>query len=410
MKKINFNQPKYILPVIALPFLCLIFYVFSSWGKNKKQSKDEIARIKQKTDQINPAIQDPSKEVKAKSMKDKFEAYTDRFSRQSDYSAVQSVESNDPTSQGSSKSLYSNLEKDRIDSITNDIKKRQLAESRLRRQGSGSYTSSSEERAGKNSAISETDKRMAAAMTELNHRRTAAGSQGGSGGQEDEYAKQMKVFKQQMNYMDSIQQSHDPNYKPLKKRKLSPTDTVTVKPLHVTKTDNVNAQVFNTIKAKQTDLFIKAIMDENLKGYAGSRIRIRLLDDIQVGQELLAKGTYLFGLIHGFQLQRVLIKINSIMVGDKILPVNLEIYDNDGLEGLYVPGSQFREFTKQLGASSTQGIQYNDDGSGSNAIMTGLVSKMFSSTTTAASQLIRKDKAKLKYNTIVYLVSKDKEE
>lgn len=409
MKKINFKQPKYVLPIIALPFLCLIFYVFSSWGKDKEPTPEELAKQKQSTEEINPSIPDPSKDVKDAQMKDKFEAYTDRFKKESDYSAVRSL---DPAAEGNDgiQSLYNDREKRRIDSITNEIKNRQAQQQAGRMGGGGSsYMPSMETGRQRNSAMAETDRKLAQAMNELNQRRTRSGSDRPTGSQEDDYTKQMRMFKQQMDYMDSLEKSRDPEYKASlkKKPKSAKSDTTTIKPLAVTKTNSINPRVFNTIRAQKTELFIKAIIDENIKGYAGSRIRIRLLDDIQVGDNLLTKGTYLYGLIYGFQSQRVLISITSVMVGDNVLPISLKLYDNDGLEGLYVPASQFREFTKELGANGAQGIQYTDDGSGGNQIMTGLFTKLFTTTTTAAAELIKKDKAKLKYNTIVYLVPKE---
>ncbi|MES2062516.1 MAG: conjugative transposon protein TraM [Bacteroidota bacterium] len=405
--KIKFSQPKYVLPIIALPFLCLIFYVFSSWGKDKKQTPEEIAAAKQKIDQINPSIQDPSKDVRSADMKDKFEAYSDRFGKDQDYSAVQSLDPKDPNDQNGIKSQYSSKEQRQLDSIAQSIKDRQAANAAGKLKGPGGYMPSAT--SNSRGAISETDKKLAEAMGELNNRHRAA-DQRAAPSREDDYSKQMKMFKQQMEYMDSLEKSRDPEFKAAQKKKArqqKDLDSTKAKPLHVGKADGINTSVFNTIKAQKTDLFIKAIIDENIKGYAGSRIRIRLLDDIQVGENLLTKGTYLYGLINGFQSQRVLITITSVMIGDNLLPVNLKVYDNDGLEGLYVPSSQFREFTKDLGSSGAQGIQYTDDGSGSNQIMTGLVTKLFTSTTTAAAELIKKDKAKLKYNTIVYLVSKE---
>ena len=41
--------------------------------------------------------------------------------------------------------------------------------------------------------------------------------------------------------------------------------------------------------------------------------------------------------------------VKSLMVTDELLKVNLSIYDTDGLEGLYVPGSTFRETSKDVG-------------------------------------------------------------
>ena len=50
----------------------------------------------------------------------------------------------------------------------------------------------------------------------------------------------------------------------------------------------------------------------------------------------------------GFGSQRVKGNIKSILINDNIIKVNLSIYDTDGLEGLYVPSSNFRETTKDV--------------------------------------------------------------
>ena len=57
--KINFKQPKYILPLIVLPFLCFCFYVFHHGaGKQKVAAKQ--------TGGINTSVGDVSPEVKSR--------------------------------------------------------------------------------------------------------------------------------------------------------------------------------------------------------------------------------------------------------------------------------------------------------------------------------------------------------
>ena len=45
--------------------------------------------------------------------------------------------------------------------------------------------------------------------------------------------------------------------------------------------------------------------------------------------------------------ERVKATITSILVGDKFINVKLSVFDNDGMEGFYVPESSFREFVKR---------------------------------------------------------------
>lgn len=122
------------------------------------------------------------------------------------------------------------------------------------------------------------------------------------------------------------------------------------------------------------------------------------------GKFLVKKGSYLFAEISGFTGQRVTLTVRSIMQQGRILPVRLEVYDNDGLPGLYVPASAFREFSRELGSNSSQGITLQQQAENNNQLVMSLLQKMFQSTTTAVGKLIRQNKAKLKFNTLVYLI------
>jgi conjugative transposon TraM protein len=133
------------------------------------------------------------------------------------------------------------------------------------------------------------------------------------------------------------------------------------------------------------------------------------LNDIQVGAEVLPKGTYLYAWISGYESQRVKLTISSVMVGDKILPIALTIYDQDGMEGLYVPASSFREFSKDLGGNVTGGmnLQMQQDPSSMNQMYLSALQRVFSSSSQAVSKKIRQNKANLKYGTLIYLIDSE---
>src|SRR5690606_25487164 len=165
--------------------------------------------------------------------------------------------------------------------------------------------------------------------------------------------------------------------------------------------------LFNTIKVKKDKSFIKAIVDEELKkGAMGERIAIRVLDDIEVGGNLIPKDSQIYAQVSGFQDQRIKIAITTIMVEDKILPVDLSVFDLDGLEGLYVPDSKFREFSKELGSSSTGGmnLRMQQDPSSFNQLYMSSLQRMFTSTSQAVSKALKQNRATIKYGTIIYLV------
>ena len=155
------------------------------------------------------------------------------------------------------------------------------------------------------------------------------------------------------------------------------------------------------------------MIDQTTKAREGTRLRFKLLDDVTVSGTKLRKGTYLYGTVTGFGGQRVRAAVTSILVGGKFIKVKLSVFDNDGMEGFYVPESAFRDFVKDAGASTVQqNINLeSEDGYGSGisgeAIALQALQNMYNSATSAISSNIRKNKAKIKYNTIVYLIISD---
>jgi len=218
-----------------------------------------------------------------------------------------------------------------------------------------------------------------------------------------------KLLRKQMLMVDSLEKARDPEYQlalaaenKLKKNKEKMTAFLN-STLRVNKS-SLNPS-FNSLTRKKEDQFIKAVIDENLKGYLGSRIRFRLLEDINVGKHNISKGTILYGQISGFSLQRVNLNVISILNNGEILPINLSVFDMDGMQGLYVPQSDFREMLREMGSNSVQGTTMDSDGEG---FMSSIASKLFTSTSKTISNIIRQNKAKLKYNSYIFLIN-DKE-
>jgi conjugative transposon TraM protein len=126
-----------------------------------------------------------------------------------------------------------------------------------------------------------------------------------------------------------------------------------------------------------------------------------LLEDIFVSNRKISKGSILYGQISGFSMQRVDLTIVSVFTKGEIFPVNLSIYDVDGMKGLYVPQSVFRDMIREMGSNSVQGTQMDMGGQG---FFTSLGSKLFTSTSKSIANLIKTNKAKLKYNSYVFLI------
>ena len=113
----------------------------------------------------------------------------------------------------------------------------------------------------------------------------------------------------------------------------------------------------------------------------------------------------------GFSSQRVKGTVKSVLVDDEIVKINLSLYDTDGMEGLYVPSSQFRETTKDVASGAVTGnVDMNTTNTGSSFSQWGMqaMQNAYQKTSNAIGKAIKKNKVKLKYGTFVYLInSKD---
>lgn len=380
---INFKQPKYILPLILLPFLCLFFFVYRTGFAKQKGPAKHIAGLNSNVGEVAPDIQ-------KKQLEDKLEAYRNTYKEGDGMTAVTAL----PTEKSSDPSFennYNDKEKRMLDSINRAMKNRFDRNTVSTKQGR---------------IYSPQDRAVVEALQGLSNRQhNNAGATAVPCPAKDP----MELFKQQMAYIDSVNHANDPEVKAERQRKeaLAKSDAARKNDpaLPVTKAEGA-AGNFNTVMPQMPDDFIKVVIDENITGYAGSRIRLRLLDNINVGKYLVPKDTYLYALISGFSGQRVTLSVRSVLYNGHLLPVKLEVYDLDGLAGLYVPESAFRDFTKDLGNNTIQGVTIDNGGTGSVAQQFAMstVDKIFESTSSAIANIIRKNKAKIKYNSYLYLI------
>jgi len=381
--RINFKQPKYILPLILLPFLCLFFFVYQTgFAKQKGQAK-HIAGLNSNVGEVAPDIQ-------KKQLEDKLEAYRNTYKDgdgMTPVTALPTEKSSDP----SFENKYSDKEKRILDSINRAMKNRFTGNTTPSMQGK---------------IYNPQDKAVAEALQGLSNRQpNNARATAVSTPAKDP----MELFKEQMAYIDSVNRANDPAVKAEREKKealaKAEAERKNDPALLVTKAEGT-AGNFNTVMPQKPDDFIKVVIDENITGYAGSRIRLRLLDNINVGKYLVPKDTYLYALISGFSGQRVTLSVRSVIYNGHLLPVKLEVYDLDGLAGLYVPESAFRDFTKDLGNNTIQGVAIDNGGTGSmtRQFAMSTVDKIFESTSSAIANIIRKNKAKIKYNSYLYLI------
>jgi conjugative transposon TraM protein len=388
--KIDFKQPKYILPIILLPFLCLLFYGYKSFSKEGPVKPIEgFSGIQHQIGKVSEQIQN-------KGIDSKMEASRETYRRGNDgYTAIKGLELEVEES-SQIKSLYNEEEKRLLDSIDNALKNSGVYTvppsvskpiSPVSQQNSGTQTFSKE------------DEELLRAINQLEGDKNPTPS--------NKYEDPMDLFKAQMAVIDSISKANDPAYQEQQQRENEMPIQESEKEFFRVQKSEGSATLFNTITKGKKGKFIEAIIDQDIKnGTLGARLRIRLLVDILIGNAIVKEGTYLYAMISGYDAQRVKLTISSVMLGDQIYPINLSIYDVDGMEGLYVPASAFREFSKELGSNTAGGMditmqQNSDDLS---QLYMSALQRMFTSTSQAVSKTIKKNKANIKYGTSVFLI------
>ena len=402
MNKINFLQKKYVLPLIALPFLIFIAYMINQFKPSEESSN--LVEV----EELNAQLQDPTSTPTATDgTGGKLQALRNRLKREGDFTGIQNVETElvqDEMVQNSS-SLYTTEEMRAIDSINqvNAIKAEQLRQD-IDRYRSQDFTK--QQPADQGTPVVTDPLAQQQIQSE----------------EPSPEELQRKRIEEQMRRLDSITEARSIKVGENARREAEETTTEMLETQHhptyqeqvveVKRSKEVNNGYFNTVGNYDYNLGISAILDEGLKVVQGSRVRIRLLEEVTIGEHRLQPGEYLYGIVSGFTAQRVMITINSIMVKGKPTKVNLSVYDIDGMEGFYIPQSAFRDAAKEAGSkASQQNINVNSGvGSGIAQFTYKMLQDLYQSSTQALGKNIRENKAKLKYATQVYLVNKDEQQ
>ena len=100
---------------------------------------------------------------------------------------------------------------------------------------------------------------------------------------------------------------------------------------------------------------IQAVVHETQTLVAGSTVKLRLVNDVYINGILIPKDNFLFGeaKLNG---ERLDIEIGSIRYQNSLFPVQLSVYDMDGMNGIYIPGAITRDVAKQSADRTIQGI------------------------------------------------------
>ena len=389
MKKIDYKQPKYVLPMILYPLILGTGYFTIGMFTTEVKSVDKNLMA---TNYLNSELPEAKIDDELGS---KRENMVNAFGDAKDYTAVENAERDSVKGKEEYQTRYNNGEAAAI--VRHDAELENLRQFQRRKQEIAARNM------GKDDFVvplSEEDRRNA---------RRLRGREGRE--ESEELLAQARAQGRSVTgstpYEDDDEEST--HKKGHSKETANSSENSEEKTETVVKVMKTESEYFNTVSQNAPgSSLITAIIDENIKAVDGSRVRLRLLDDVEIGGLFVPKGTYLYATMSGFSKQRVKGKVASVFVGDEIKTINLSIYDTDGMEGLYVPSSTFRETAKDIGSSAMQQSMSIDGSNSNNSVAQWAqqtVQQAYQRTSQAISKASRRNKVKLKYGTRVYLIN-----
>lgn len=373
IKRINFRQPKYMLPAILyVPLLIASYFIFDLFHTEKAEIPDKTL---QTTEFLNPEL--PDAQIRGgDGIGSKYENMAKSWGKIQDYSAVDNIDRDEPAD--NKEEYESQYTQDDIALLGEQEQEKALA------------AQAADAKKREQEALAELEKALAEAR--LRGQREVMPSEADS-----------TLSATPPDTMVQAKGTIDEESRSVK----APAEDD--KASEVVKKVKTSSDYFNTLaKDAREPKLIQAIIDEDIKAVDGSRVRLRLLDDIEINESVVKRGTYLYATVSGFSSGRVKGNISSILVDDELVKVSLSLYDTDGMEGLYVPNSQFRETSKDVASGAMSGSMSMNTGTYGNSLAQwGMqaVNNAYQKTSNAISKAIKKNKVKLKYGTFVYLVN-----
>ncbi|RZJ51577.1 MAG: conjugative transposon protein TraM [Chryseobacterium sp.] len=139
-------------------------------------------------------------------------------------------------------------------------------------------------------------------------------------------------------------------------RKKEEDNTTSLQPDKTTLSSQNNNSFYTAdenLEQEQQQNSIEAVIHETQTIVNGSVVKLRLSSDIFLQGTMIPKNTFLYG-IASLKGERLEVKIDNIQFRNSIFPVELTVYDMDGIDGIYIPGAINRDVAK---ASADRSIQ-----------------------------------------------------
>jgi hypothetical protein len=100
---------------------------------------------------------------------------------------------------------------------------------------------------------------------------------------------------------------------------------------------------------------ITAVVPSNETLVTGGTIPLRLAEDIRIHGVVVPRGQWVYGTvtING---DRTLVHVRSLRAGRNLYSIDLQVYDLDGLPGIYIPGMLSRDVAKESADEGVNGL------------------------------------------------------
>jgi conjugative transposon TraM protein len=127
----------------------------------------------------------------------------------------------------------------------------------------------------------------------------------------------------------------------------------------------------NNGEEEPTGTAMEAIVPETQTLVNGATIRLELATELVIRGQRVGKGSALYGTVR-LSNERLLVTVSSIRCGSEVFPVAMRVLDQDGLPGIYSPGSITRDATREsageaVGELGPAGLETTTSGQALNA-------------------------------------------
>jgi len=139
----------------------------------------------------------------------------------------------------------------------------------------------------------------------------------------------------------------------------------------------------------------------------GQNVRLRLLEPMQAGNTFIPSNALISGTAKIVS-ERLDISVTSLEYAGMIIPVELRVYDADGLPGIFIPGTQEVNAAKEIAANmgTSAGTSVNLSNDAKEQFVADMGRSLIQGTSQLFSKKLREVKVNLKAGYKIFLVPK----